>query len=116
MASSLARLASCPSQSLNLVCKILISLLGLSETNTIGYEALLTGTVDAVVYDAPNLLYYAKHQGQGRVAVVGKLFAPQDYAVAVRQGSPLRKQINLAMATLAETGAAKGIRAKWFGN
>jgi hypothetical protein len=36
MASSLARLALCPSQSLNLVCKILISLLGLSETNTIG--------------------------------------------------------------------------------
>jgi Transposase zinc-binding domain len=37
MASSLGRLALCPSQSLNLVCKILISLLGLSETNTIGY-------------------------------------------------------------------------------
>ena len=37
MASSLARLASCPSRSLNLVCKILISLLGLSETNAIGY-------------------------------------------------------------------------------
>jgi hypothetical protein len=37
MASSLARLALCPSQSLNLVCKILLSLLGLSETNTIGY-------------------------------------------------------------------------------
>jgi len=80
------------------------------------YDALLTDTVDAVVYDAPNLLYYAKHQGQGRVAVVGKLFAPQDYAIAVRQGDPLRKQINLALATLAETGEAKGIRAKWFGN
>ena len=41
------------------------------------YDALLTGTVEAVVSDAPNLLYYAKHQGQGQVAVVGKLFAPQ---------------------------------------
>src|SRR5262249_17418260 len=40
MASSLARLALCPSQSLNLVCKILKSLLGLSETNTIGYLAM----------------------------------------------------------------------------
>src|SRR5262249_27705240 len=72
------------------------------------YDALLTGTVDAVVYDAPNLLYYAKHQGKGKVAVVGKLFAPQDYAIAVRQGSPLRKQINLALVTLSETGEAKG--------
>jgi ABC-type amino acid transport substrate-binding protein len=80
------------------------------------YDALLTGTVDAVVADAPILLYYVKNQGKGRVAVVGKLFAPQDYAIAVRQGSPLRKQINLALVTLAETSEAKGIRAKWFGN
>ena len=35
-ASSLTRLASCRSRSPNLVCKILISLLGFSETNTIG--------------------------------------------------------------------------------
>ena len=80
------------------------------------YDALLTGTVDAVVADAPNLLYYVKNQGKGRVAVVGKLFAPQDYAIAVRRGSPLRKQINLALVTLAETAEVKGIRAKWFGN
>jgi transposase-like protein len=32
------RRASCPSRSLNLVCKIPILLLGLSETNTIGYK------------------------------------------------------------------------------
>src|SRR5262249_38640119 len=37
LASSLARLALCPSQWLHLVCKILKSLLGLSETNTIGW-------------------------------------------------------------------------------
>jgi ABC-type amino acid transport substrate-binding protein len=80
------------------------------------YNALLNGAVDAVVYDAPNLLYYAKHQGNGRVVVVGKLFAPQDYAVAVRQGSPLRKRINLALVALNESGEAKGIRARWFGN
>jgi ABC-type amino acid transport substrate-binding protein len=80
------------------------------------YDALLTGTVDAVVYDAPHLLYYANNQGKGRVAVVGRLFAPQDYAITVRQGSPLRKQINLALATLAETTEWRGIRAKWIGN
>src|SRR5262249_13354229 len=36
MAYGPRRLASCPSRSLNLVCKIPIVLLGLSETNTIG--------------------------------------------------------------------------------
>jgi putative transposase len=40
MVSSLTRLALCPSRSLNLVCKRPISLLGLSETNTIGYYVL----------------------------------------------------------------------------
>src|SRR2546428_6752451 len=35
--SNLTRRASCPSRWLNLVCKIPISLLSLSETNTIGY-------------------------------------------------------------------------------
>ena len=80
------------------------------------YDALLTGAVEAVVADAPNLLYYVKNQGKGRVAVVGKLFAPQDYAMAVRDGSPLRKQLNLALVTLAETSEVKGLRAKWFGN
>jgi hypothetical protein len=47
------RLASCPSRSLNLVCKIPILLLGLSETNTIGYYllhmALCEGRADAMV-------------------------------------------------------------------
>jgi len=37
--------------------------------------ALLTETVDAVVYDSPNLLHYANGEGKGRVRVVGKLFA-----------------------------------------
>ena len=81
-----------------------------------GYSALLTGTVDAAVYDASNLLYDAKNQGKGQVAVVGKLFALQDCAFAVRQGSPLRKQIHFAIVRRSDSGEAKGIRAKWFGN
>src|SRR5437870_2045254 len=39
--SNLTRRASCPSRWLNLVCKIPISLLSLSETNTIGYYAIV---------------------------------------------------------------------------
>src|SRR5262249_21724544 len=37
MASGPTHRVSCPSRSRNLVCKIPMSLLGLSETNTIGY-------------------------------------------------------------------------------
>jgi ABC-type amino acid transport substrate-binding protein len=35
------------------------------------YKALLDKQIDAVVFDAPVLLYYAAHAGKGRVQVVG---------------------------------------------
>jgi hypothetical protein len=44
MASSLLRRVSCLSRSLSLVCKIPVLLLGLSETNTIGYYGFCTGS------------------------------------------------------------------------
>ena len=78
--------------------------------------ALLTETVDAVVYDAPNLLHYANGEGKGRVMVVGKLFALQDYAIALPQGSRWREKINRAILALSESGGTRRIRSKWFGD
>lgn len=80
------------------------------------YGALFAGTVDAVVYDATVLLYYANRIGKDRVSVVGKKFAPQDYAIAVSPGSIWREKINRALLTLEESGAAARIRSKWFGD
>ncbi|UCD80639.1 MAG: transporter substrate-binding domain-containing protein [Desulfobacterales bacterium] len=78
-------------------------------------NALLQGEVEAVVYDAPNLLYYANGAGRGKVTVVGKIFEPQDYGLAVPQGSPLREKLNRAILKLVESGELKRIRANWFG-
>jgi hypothetical protein len=47
MVSSPPRRASCPSRSRSLVCRIPITLLGLSETNTIGYVRQLEQAYDA---------------------------------------------------------------------
>ncbi|MGD2023604.1 MAG: transporter substrate-binding domain-containing protein, partial [Desulfobacterales bacterium] len=47
------------------------------------YQWLINGRLDAVVYDRPNLQYYARHEGQGEVEVVGRTFAPQDYGIAI---------------------------------
>ncbi len=80
------------------------------------FDALLNDEVDAVVYDAPNLLYYAVGEGKGKVAVVGKIFEPQDYGIAVSQGSPLREKINRAILNLIESGELEGIKRNWFGN
>src|SRR6266581_2230453 len=49
MVSSPTRRVSCPSRWRSLVCKIPISLLGLSETNTIGYYRCYEGNVTDVV-------------------------------------------------------------------
>jgi ABC-type amino acid transport substrate-binding protein len=76
----------------------------------------LEGLLDAVVYDAPNLLYYAHREGKGKVKVVGKLFDLQDYGVALRRGSDLRKRINLAILDLIESGKLHAIKVKWFGH
>ena len=79
------------------------------------FEALLHQTVDAVVYDAPNLLYYANGEGKGKVSVVGKIFEPQDYGLALPQGSPLREKLNRAILTLKENGELERTLEKWLG-
>ena len=79
-------------------------------------EALLKGTLDAVVYDAPNLLHYANGDGKGKVAVIGKLFEPQDYGLALPAGSPLRERINRALLGSIESDELENIKKKWLGH
>jgi ABC-type amino acid transport substrate-binding protein len=78
------------------------------------YDALLEGQVDAVVYDAPQLRYFAHHKGGGAVKVVGRLFAPQDYGIALPEGSLLRERINRAILALKESGDLQRIHERWF--
>ena len=79
------------------------------------FEALKQGQVDAVVYDAPNLLYYANGEGKDKFRVVGKIFEPQEYGLVLPQGSPLREKINRAILTLLESDELERIQQKWFG-
>ena len=71
--------------------------------------------MDAVVYDAPNLLFYANGEGRGKVTVVGKIFEPQDYGLALPQGSPLREKLNRAILTLKENDELARSVEKWLG-
>lgn len=82
---------------------------------TDAYAALADEGVDAVVYDNPNLLYYATHAGAGKVTVVGPIFDEQDYGIAMVDGSPLREPINRALLKLRENGVYDQIHSKWFG-
>jgi polar amino acid transport system substrate-binding protein len=79
------------------------------------YRALHQGQVDAVVFDSPVLLYYAAHEGKGRVQVVGSVFKKEGYGIVMPRQSPLRKPINTALLSLQEDGTYQRIYDRWFG-
>ncbi len=79
------------------------------------FRALLDKKVDAVVTAAPVLLYYAAHEGKGRVKTVGPEFNTAPAAIMVQLDSPLRRKINLALIALRENGTYQQIYNKWFG-
>ena len=77
-------------------------------------DALVKRQVNAVVYDAPILLYYAAHEGQGKVEAAGDVFHREGYGILFPPGSPLRKPINEALLRLREDGSYDAIYKKWF--
>src|SRR3546814_9777704 len=51
----------------------------------------------SVVHDTPNLQYFAKTGGQGRVKVVGSLKSGDFYGIAFPKGSDLVPTVNKAL-------------------
>jgi polar amino acid transport system substrate-binding protein len=80
------------------------------------YDLLAQGNAQAVVYDAPVLLYYAATKGKGRVQMVGTIFKEETYGIALPTGSPLRKPINEALLKLKQDGSYEELYNKWFGS
>jgi polar amino acid transport system substrate-binding protein len=78
------------------------------------YNALVNKEADAVVFDAPVLLYYSANAGKGRVSTVGALFRKEDYGIVFPQGSPLRKQVNNVLLAMREDGTYQQLYDKWF--
>jgi polar amino acid transport system substrate-binding protein len=89
-----------------------------ADFNQIGdaYEALGKRQVDAVVYDSPILLYFAAHEGRGKILVVGPKFHPENYGILFQSGSPLRKPISEILLRMRENGSYDTIYKKWFAN
>jgi polar amino acid transport system substrate-binding protein len=80
------------------------------------YDKLLKDEVDAVVFDSPTILYYARNEGAGRVSVVGPLFDIQYYGFLFPQGSELRESVNRALLKLRNNGIYDKLYSKWFGS
>lgn len=80
------------------------------------YQALLGNAVDAVLYDAPNVGYFAQTRGEGEVKTVGPLYEGQQYGLALLEGSEWVDDVNEALASMKEDGTYDEIYKKWFGS
>lgn len=84
------------------------------------FNALDAGMLDAVVFDAPVLLYHAAHAGKGKVRVVGPVFRKENYGILFPRGTPgpkqmnLRKRVNEALLKMREDGTYDEMYNRWF--
>lgn len=79
------------------------------------YTALINKEVKAVVFDAPNVLYFSKNEGKDKVEVVGDVFEKQYYGFAInKNNSSLEEKINKSLLKLRESGKYDIIYNKWF--
>jgi ABC-type amino acid transport substrate-binding protein len=79
------------------------------------YAKLLSGEVEALVFDSPTILFYARNKGAGSVSVVGPLFDLQYYGFLFPQGSKLREPVNRTLLKLRQNGTYAKLYSKWFG-
>lgn len=76
---------------------------------------LATGRIDAVVHDTPNVQYYAKTAGAGKVKVTGSLKSGDFYGIAFPKGSELVPVVNKALKELKANGTYDQLYETWFG-
>ncbi len=79
------------------------------------YKKLNNNEVEAVVFDSPVLVYYANNEGADWAEVVGEVFDKQDYGIMIAEDNDLRKDINVALLGLHESGYYDSLYKKWFG-
>lgn len=79
------------------------------------YLELQSGRVDAAMHDTPNVLYYIKQNGGGKVKAVGEQQMAHQYGIGFPKDSELVPEVNEALATIKQDGRYQEIYEKWFG-
>jgi polar amino acid transport system substrate-binding protein len=80
------------------------------------FERLRQGEAQAVVYDAPVVMYYASHDGRGKVQLAGSIFRRENYGILFPSDSKLRKRVDGALLQIKENGVYDRLYRKWFGS
>jgi polar amino acid transport system substrate-binding protein len=80
------------------------------------FARLRRGEAQAVVYDAPVVMYYASHDGRGTVQLAGSIFRRENYGILFPSNSTLRKPVDEALLRIKESGVFDRLYRKWFGS
>lgn len=78
-------------------------------------QELANGNVDAVVHDAPAILYAIKSGNVKGIKTVGGLLTEEYYGIPVPKGSPNLERINKGLTTIIGNGKYAEIYKKYFG-
>lgn len=79
------------------------------------YMDLASGRLDAVLYDVPNVQYYASTEGEGAVKTAGDVLQGEQYGIALPQDSEILDDVNEALQAIKDNGTYDDIYEKWFG-
>lgn len=92
---------------------------GLAFRGYDGFDGLIAdfeaGALDAVVFDSPILAYYTQNDGYGVGKLLDRLYQPENYGIALPNGSPILDEINQSLLRLRENGAFDDLSRVWFG-
>lgn len=77
-------------------------------------DLLKQGKVQAIVFDSPTLHHWLATSRQSALQIVGSVFMPEMFGIAVALGSPLRKRINEALLEVYQDGTYAKSYGDWF--
>ena len=79
------------------------------------YDALLAGSLDAVVHDTASLQHFVTNNADGGARLTGSVFAERGFGFALGPDSDLAEPINLGLINVIESGRYDDLHDRWFG-
>ncbi len=79
------------------------------------YDALLAGSLDAVVHDAASLQHFVTSNVDGGAQLTGPVFAERGFGFALEPDSELAEPINIGLINVIESGRYNDLHDRWFG-
>lgn len=85
------------------------------KTASEGLRAIAEGKIEALVHDKPILQYLIRKEFPGVLQVLPYTFLPQDYGIALPEGSPLREPINRVLLKILHAPGWEGTLTQYLG-